>query len=151
MELGSGALYSFSKILVLRTHLHLFAKHISFPCSMEREMQWSRELNKNKPQPDWVRPDCYRWVLANLQSCKDQGLCMGQLWTWAHKSDRLTKTYVLAIDVKWTSTLQAVNKKIKIWFCFCFFSKVFPTATLFWFTKDMKRHDHNLQWDYSWA
>lgn len=40
---------------------------------------------------------------------------MVQPWTWAHKSDRLKKIYVLAIDVKWTSTLQAVNKKIKIW------------------------------------
>lgn len=123
MELGSGALYSFSKTFVLPAHLPLYAKHTSFPCSMEREMHSSREVNKTKSQPDWVRSDCCRWVLANVQSYKDQELCMVQPWTRAHKSDRLTKIYVLATDVKWISTLQAVNKKIKIW---GFFSSLIP-------------------------
>lgn len=42
-ELGSGALHSFSETPVLPEHLPLYAKHTSFPCSMEGEMHWSRE------------------------------------------------------------------------------------------------------------
>lgn len=87
LELGSGALHSFSETPVLPEHLPLYAKHTSFPCSTEGEMHWSREVNK----PDWLRADCYRWVLTDLQSYKDQGCCRGQLWTWTHKSDGLTK------------------------------------------------------------